>query len=106
MIAKVLAERMLRATANIDFTAFFSWLKEEKLSSTAVLNVIAVQEGHLITKVHPSCVTLDNYNCRGCGITKETIEHMTMGRSNWLLTLYIDRHESVARCLHYRICEK
>ena len=43
---------------------------------------------------------------RGFGKANETIEHVMAGCSRWLPTLYIDRHDSVARYLHYRICEK
>ena len=104
--AKVLAGRILRSTADIDLTTSFVWLREGKLSSVAVRNVIAAQEGCLITKVHPSCETPDNSTCRGCGKANETIEHVVTGCSSWLPTLYIDHYDSVARCLHYRICEK
>ena len=48
--AKVLAGRILRSTADIDLTTSFVWLREGKLSSVAVRNVIAAQEGCLITK--------------------------------------------------------
>jgi hypothetical protein len=105
--AKVLAGRVLHSADNIDLRASFNWLREGKLSSIAVRNVIAAQEGCLITRSHPCCVSSSgNLNCRACGIATETIEHVLTGCSKWLPTLYIDRHDSVARCLHYRICIK
>jgi hypothetical protein len=102
--AKVLAGRALRS--NIDLTVSFAWLKAGKLSSIAVRNVVAAQEGCLITRTHPMCVSSGNVSCRACGMATETIEHVLTGCSKWLPTLYIDRHDSVARSLHYRICEK
>jgi hypothetical protein len=101
---KELGGRVLRS-GNIDRRASFVWLQTGKLSSTAVRNVIAAQEGCLLTRAHPSCVLADK-TCRACGKSHETVEHLMTGCSKWLATLYIDRHDSVARNLHYRICDK
>ncbi|CAF1532814.1 unnamed protein product [Adineta ricciae] len=103
--AKVLAWRVLHE-AKIDGSTSFTWLKDGKLSSIAVRNVSAAQEGCLITRTHPSCKSQGNLRCRACGNPRETIEHVTTSCSKWLPTLYIDRHDSVGRSLHYRICEK
>ncbi len=102
--AKVLAGRVIHKPT-IDVSTSFTWLKEGKLSSTAVRNVLAAQEGCLITKTHPACKA-GNERCRACGNSRETIEHVVASCSTWLPTLYIDRHDSVGRSLHYRICEK
>lgn len=90
---------------SLDLQSSFVWLQAGKLSSTAVRNVIAAQEGCLLTRVHPSCVEADNL-CRACRKSPETIEHVLAGCSKWLTTLYIDRHDSVARNIHFRICDK
>ena len=103
--AKVMAGRVLHE-AKVDVSTSFIWLKEGKLSSTAVRNVLAAQEGCLITKTHPCSKSLGNVRCRACGNPRETIEHVTTSCLKWLPTLYIDRHDSVGRSLHYRICEK
>jgi hypothetical protein len=100
-----LGGRVLRSVDQVDVRASFAWLRAGKLSSTAVRNVIAAQEGCLLTRAHPGCGSSDN-NCRACGKAPETIEHVLAGCSRWLANLYIDRHDSVARNLHYRICEK
>ena len=102
---KVLAGRVLRSADNIMLGESFLWLRDGKLSAIAVRNVIAAQEGCLITKSHPSCGgKFGNVSCRACSRSTETIEHVLAGCSKWLPTLYIDRHDSVARSLHYRIC--
>lgn len=103
--AKVLAGRVLRSTDNIALGESFLWIRDGKLSAVAVRNVIAAQEGCLITKSHPCCAgKFGNVSCRACGRSTETIEHVLTGCSKWLPTLYIDRHDSVARSLHYRLC--
>ena len=101
---KELSGRVLRSDS-LDMQASFVWLQAGKLSSTTVRNVIAAQEGCLLTRAHPSCIEADKL-CRACNKSLETIEHVLAGCSKWLTTLYIDRHDSVARNLHYRICEK
>ena len=104
--AKGLAGRVIHKPTTIDVSTSFTWLREGKLSSTAVRNVLAAQEGCLITKTHKAREGTGDLSCRACGNPRETIEHVVASCSTWLPTLYIDRHDSVARSLHYRICEK
>jgi hypothetical protein len=99
-----LAGRTARSTGIIHQATSYLWLKEGKLSSKAVRNVLAVQEGCLLTRAHPSLGVLMDSRCRACGSTIETPEHVTTNCSKWLPTLYIDRHDSVARNIYYRIC--
>jgi hypothetical protein len=101
-----LSGRVLRATDSIDVEKSFAWLRAGKLSSTAVRNVIAAQEGCLITRTHPSKKNAGRTTCRACGKTPETIEHVISSCPKWLTTIYIDRHDSVARNIYYRVCEK
>jgi hypothetical protein len=102
-----LAGRVLRPEQTIDLATSFEWLKKGRLSSTGVRNVIAVQEGCLITRVHPACKnTEQGPRCRKCGDAMETIEHVISCCKKWLTTLYIDRHDSVARNIHYILCRK
>ena len=104
--ALVLARRVLRATDSIDMEKSFAWLQAGKLSATAVRNVIAAQEGSLRVRTHPAFANAGRTICRACGKTAETVEHVVSSCSKWLTTIYIDRHDSVARNIHYRICEK
>jgi Reverse transcriptase (RNA-dependent DNA polymerase) len=100
-----LAGRVLRPTSSIDLNMSFSWLREGKLSSVAVRNILAAQEGCLLTKAHPASVSRDK-NCRACRHTTETTEHILSSCSKWLPNLYVDRHDSVARNIHYKLCQK
>ena len=103
----VLAGRVLRSTGSIDPIASFAWLKEGKLSSTAVRNVLAAQEGCLLTKTHPALAkTSSDTSCRACRKTTETIEHVISSCPKWLANLYVDRHDSAARNIYYKICQK
>lgn len=102
----VLAGRVLRATDSIDMEKSFAWLRAGKLSANAVRNVIAAQEGCLLVRMHPAFASSGKTICRACGKTAETVEHVVSSCSKWLTTIYIDRHDSVARNIHYRICEK
>lgn len=102
-----LAGRVLRSTGSIDLVASFAWLKEGKLSSTAVRNVLAAQEGCLLTKTHPSYTKHStDTSCRACRSTAETIEHVISSCPKWLPNLYVDRHDSAARNIYYKICQK
>ena len=102
-----LAGRVLCPNQPIDLESSFQWLIKGRLSSTAVRNVIAVQEGCLLTNAHPgSGKTGKGKRCRKCGASQETIEHVVSCCSKWLTTLYIDRHDSVARNVHYILCKR
>ena len=101
----VLAGRVLCPDSNVDVKTSFVWLREGKLSLTAVRNVLAAQEGYLITRVYPTWLG-SNKSCRKCGKSIETIEHIVSGCSKWLPNLYIDRHDSVARNIHYKLCQR
>jgi hypothetical protein len=102
-----LAGRVLRTESDIDLTMSFLWLKEGCLSSVGVRNTLAVQEGCLLTKAHPACRNENTSpNCRKCDSAIETIEHVVSCCPKWLRTLYIDRHDSVARNIYYILCRK
>jgi hypothetical protein len=102
-----LASRVLRAEQTIDLANSFEWLRKGRLSSIGVRNAIAVQEGCLLTRCHPTFNnTGQGTRCRKCGDAIETIEHVVSCCKKWLTTLYIDRHDSVARNIHYILCRK
>lgn len=101
-----MAGRVLRSEDGLDLVESFAWLQAGRLSSKAVRNVIAAQEGCLITRVHPTCKGNGPTVCRACGKSPEYIEHVLTGCSKWLPTLYIDRHDAVARNIYYRLCIK
>ena len=105
--ALVLAGRVLCPTSSIDLQTSFAWLSEGKLSSIAVRNVLAAQEGCLLTKSHPAhAKTSNDTSCRTCGNPRETIQHIIANCPTWLPNLYVDRHDSVSRNIHFKLCQK
>ena len=101
-----LAGRVLRSTQTIDLTLSFEWLRKGWLSSIGVRNVLAVQEGCLLTRSHPAYDNITDRNCRMCKGPLETIEHVVSCCPKWLSTLYIDRHDAVARHLYNILCRQ
>jgi hypothetical protein len=102
-----LAGRVIHEKHKIDGATSFLWLHVRCLSSVGVRNILAAQEGCLLTRVHPACRSKNNSpECRICNGPQETIEHVISCCPKWLRTLYIDRHDSVARNIYYVVCTK
>ena len=102
-----LSGRVLRSVQAIDLDTSFEWLRKGLLSSVGVRNVLAAQEGCLLTRSHPACRNnTEGSDCRMCKGSTETVEHVISCCSKWLSTLYIDRHDSVARNIYYILCRK
>lgn len=99
----VAAGRVLQSRCSKEWS--FSWLEAGKLNSTAVRNVLAAQEGCLWTRASPSNREADS-TCRKCKRGWETAEHVLTSCSYWLPNLYISRHDSIVRCVHYWFCRK
>jgi Reverse transcriptase (RNA-dependent DNA polymerase) len=102
-----LAGRVLQPEQVIDVATSFEWLRKGRLSSVSVRNVLAAQEGCLLTRTHQAYRnTSQGIGCRKCRDAMETIEHVISCCKHWLTTLYIDRHDSVARNIHYILCQR
>ena len=48
--------------------------------------------------------TAENDKCRKCNLKAETIHHITSGCPKYANTLYLKRHNNVAKYLHLKIC--
>jgi hypothetical protein len=101
-----LAGRVLRSEEAIDLVTSFEWLRKGNLSSIGVRNVLSVQEGCLLTRTHPACTTIGKAECWMCSGPPETIKHIVSCCPIWLSTLYIYRHNSVARNIYYILCKQ
>lgn len=99
----VAAGRVLHSHCSKELS--FVWLQAGKLNATAVRNVLAAQEGCLWTRASPSNRETDS-TCRKCGSGWETAEHVLTSCSRWLPNLYVSRHDSVVRCIHFWYCRK
>ncbi|MGL5043220.1 MAG: RNA-directed DNA polymerase [Culicoidibacterales bacterium] len=99
--------QLTRQENNIDLELSSLWQQKGHINSTSMRNVIAVQENNIITNasvIHKG--TNKNKECRKCKIEIETIHHITSHCNHWLKTLYIDRHNSVARAIYYLLADK
>ncbi|TKR61962.1 hypothetical protein L596_025987 [Steinernema carpocapsae] len=88
---------------HVDLEASWYWLKVGHLNTMSVRNIIACQEGCLLTRTHFSNTTRGK-TCRyKCWITHPG---QVSGCPRWRATLMYQRHDSVARVLHYNYCVK
>lgn len=92
---------------DIDLHTSFLWLEAGNMNSTAVRNGIVVQEGCLAVRAAPMMKDKsESMICRLCKRANETVDHVVSACAYWLHTLYIYRHDSIARVLHYWLCNK
>uniref|UniRef100_A0A0N5ACV0 Tick transposon n=1 Tax=Syphacia muris TaxID=451379 RepID=A0A0N5ACV0_9BILA len=91
--------------SGIDLETSFYWLKKGATSPIVVRNIVAAQEYCLLTRACPGSGSLDKI-CRKCGDGVETVDHILSHCATWLPTLYVERHDKVARCVYFRICEQ
>ena len=101
-----LAGRVCRLD-EIDHEASWWWMEKGLLAPDNLRNALAVQEGCIRVRAAPmmrgeQC----DKSCRVCGHELETVEHVVSHCPHWLTSLYISRHDNVARCIMYMLCEK
>lgn len=101
-LSRETASRVLKKDLELDLS--FLWLKKGLLSTLNARNVISVQECCLTTKAHP--ILLSNGRCRQCDSALETADHIVSMCHAWMNTLYIARHDSIARNIHYWLCKR
>lgn len=88
----------------LDLEVSSLWMKAGLLSAVNARNAIAVQDCSLTTRTHP--VRVADGLCRQCRSGDESADHIVSHCAKWLPTLYVDRHNAVARNIHYWICKK
>lgn len=87
-----LAGKVLHSDCDLDSS--FAWLQAGKLSSTAVRNILAAQEGCLLTRASPGNRDPES-SCRCCTNEWDTQKHVLTCCPRWLPTLYVHRHDSL-----------
>lgn len=103
---KVMAGAVARSD-QIDTYHSYTWIRKGYLSSDNARNAISAQEGSLIVKAGPQSQLEGNQRlCRWCKSSLETVNHVLNNCKYWLTSLYIARHDSAARVLHYWYCKK
>ncbi|VDD97075.1 unnamed protein product [Enterobius vermicularis] len=90
---------------NLDIEKSFSWLKRGWIGMKVMRNVIAAQENAIYCKGGPMNKT-DDKSCRKCGNGKETVDHILNHCNCWLKSLYMERHNAVARNVYFVLCKR
>ena len=96
-----LAGGIHRREYGIDLNLSSLWLRRGCISALNVRNAMAVQEGSLYTGSRAG-----RRRCRLCAKEEETSFHIASHCTYWLKTLYIARHNAVARAVYYVLCDK
>lgn len=91
---------------SLDTTASFLWVSKGLLNARAVRDAFATQEGQLRVNAHCSTGQSTHTTCRRCGDRWEDACHVVAGCPTFRTTLMVDRHDSVARQMHYAMCIK
>jgi hypothetical protein len=105
---KILHGQYTRQLPNgIDINQTFSWLLRGKLSIETEGFISAAQEQAIHTRAIAKNIykTIANDKCRICGGHSETVMHIAAECSNIAQTEYLERHNIVARYLHYRLLQ-
>jgi hypothetical protein len=96
---------------NLDRHHTWDWLKRGIICPLVLRNVTAAQENQILFTNHGSDGR--DQDCRwGCsnGQTRqavpETVAHIASNCDQWHATLYVERHNSVARNIYYELCRK
>ena len=81
------------------------WLKGGRLKGHTESEVFAIQDQAVKTKYIEKHIysTREDDKCRLCNVYKETMHHITSGCPIYARSLYLMRHNKVARYIHHRI---
>ncbi len=86
----------------------FRWLAKGNLKQSTEALLVAAQDQALNTKAHAKNilkVTRDG-QCRMCGQHEETVSHLVAGCPILANAKYKERHNEVAKIVHWSICNK
>ena len=94
--------------ANVSKKQTHQWLKSAGLKPETEGLILAAQDQCLPTnnyKTYISKVSTDD-RCRICKNSKETIDHIVASCSTIAPTEYLERHNKIAKYLHWNICKE
>lgn len=90
---------------NLDVQGSSLWLDSALLSPRVIRDALSVQEATLLCRGSAGALREENKTCRWCRAPLETAEHIVSHCPKWLPSLYVERHNAVARNLHFLICQ-
>ena len=96
---------MRQLPETIDKHLSFQWLANGKLSIETEGFICAAQDQAIHTKAMAKHIfkTTTNSECRVCGKSTETVIHIAVECSPLAPTFYLERHNAVARYIHFRL---
>ena len=91
---------------HIDQKTSLTWMKDSRLKGHTEAMVHAIQDQAVKTRYIEKNIykTTENDKCRKCNEKAETIHHITSECPKYANTLYLKRHNNVAKYLHLKIC--
>ena len=91
---------------HIDRKTSLTWMKDSRLKGHTEAMVHAIQDQAVKTRYMEKNIykTTENDKCRKCNEKAETIHHIISGCPKYANTLYLKRHNNVAKYLHLQIC--
>ena len=92
----------------IDKDLSWKWLVQSGLKGQTEATICAAQEQALRTNCTDNKIdkTSENPLCRMCGERGETVQHIRCECKNLAQREYKRRHETVAKLIHWKLCEK
>ena len=92
--------------ADVDLTATHQWLRSAGLKAETEGFIMAAQDQTLFTRNYQANVIGNGAdpNCRFCGRSTETIDHLISGCSILAPKEYTERHDRIGQYIHWKIC--
>jgi len=100
---KECGQALFKKEYKLDHEDSARWIMKGTLNSTSVRNIFAVQDFQVFTNRKD---TTRSSNCRQCGAPSESVGHIVSECPTFRNTLMVDRHNGVARQLHYYLCQQ
>jgi len=92
---------------SINTSRSFQWLKHS-LYSESKSSIFAIQDQVICTRVYQAKIirsAVPSLLCTFCSEHEETIQHVLVGCPVLASTSYIERHNMVARVVHWNLCK-
>ncbi|XP_060537474.1 uncharacterized protein LOC132708990 [Pantherophis guttatus] len=86
----------------------WNWLRSGVLKKETESFILAAQEQALATNCMKAKIqhVTTNSKCRLCNEKDETVDYLISGCSKISQTDYLQRHDSVAKIIHWKLCQK
>ena len=92
----------------IDFNLSTTWLSDSRLKRHTESIIMAIQEQAVTTRYIERHLhhTTNNSTCRNCNQYDETIQHIISGCPMFSTTIYLQRHNNLAKYIYIQLANK